>query len=148
MKKMILGLVLNLICSISLGHGESKPGPNGGFIRMPGAFHTELVLEKNQTFFDVYLLDMEFKNPRVKNSAVTAVLEQKRNKKVSFVCHEVDGHHYRCKSGDQSPIDFTKDLGQLSLNVKRDGVEGKALYELPLKWTEKSPPVMDHSAHH
>lgn len=49
-------------------HGEEKPGPNGGEIRMPGAFHTELKQVGRE--FHVYLLDLEFKNPMIENSGV------------------------------------------------------------------------------
>lgn len=49
-------------------HGEDKPGPHGGSIRMPGAFHTELVVKDG--VIEVYLLDMEWKNPSTKNSKV------------------------------------------------------------------------------
>ena len=42
----------------AFAHGEDKAGPHGGFIRMPGAYHTEVVpVSKNQA--KVYLLDMQ-----------------------------------------------------------------------------------------
>ncbi len=41
--------------------------PNGGFIKMPGAFHTEVV-PVGQNKLKVFLLDMNWKNPSILNS--------------------------------------------------------------------------------
>lgn len=59
------------MAGVAFGHGEDKPGPHGGAIRMPGAFHTELVKE-SPTKFKIYLLDIDFKKPVTKNSEVKA----------------------------------------------------------------------------
>lgn len=59
------------------GHGEDKPGPHGGLIRMPGAFHTE-VLVIDAGHLDVYLLDEHFENPTVEDSAVSVRMQGAR----------------------------------------------------------------------
>ena len=43
-KMMAFLVTFILMTSQSWAHGEDKYGPHKGFIRMPGAFHTELVL--------------------------------------------------------------------------------------------------------
>jgi len=146
MKKYFYILIATLISVNSFGHGENKPGPNGGFIRMPGVFHTEVVFDKKDDSFHLFLLDIEFKNPTVKNSSVDAILEQKRNKKVQFSCEVTGGNHYHCKP-DKG---YVKDSGKLVLKVRRDGAEGTSEYELPLRWAEgtKSEKKTDHSLHH
>ena len=62
----------------AFAHGENVLGPNGGHIRMPGAFHTELVQTSDQGF-KVFLLDVDWKNPVTSNSAVEARLRIKRS---------------------------------------------------------------------
>lgn len=143
--KFIYLIASLLISTKSFGHGEDKPGPNGGFIRMPGVFHTEVVPDKKDDSFHLFLLDLEFKNPTVKNSSVEALLEQQRNKKVKFSCEVMGGSHYHCKP-DKA---YSKDSGKLTLKVKRDGAQGSAEYQLPLKWNENSnkKKEMDHSHH-
>lgn len=144
--KIYIYLLTTLFVSVqSFGHGENKPGPNGGFIRMPGVFHTEVVPDKKDDSFHLFLLDLEFKNPTVKNSSVEALLEQKKNKKVKFACEVMGGNHYHCKP-DKG---YSKDSGKLTLKVKRDGAEGNAEYELPLKWAQGTPSKkeIDHSHH-
>ncbi len=144
--KIYIYLLTMLFVSVqSFGHGENKPGPNGGFIRMPGVFHTEVVPDKKDDSFHLFLLDLEFKNPTVKNSSVEALLEQKRNKKVKFSCEVMGVNHYHCKP-DKG---YSKDSGKLTLKVKRDGAEGNAEYQFPLKWAEDSQnkEEVDHSHH-
>ncbi len=143
MKNLVLAFSL-LLSTQSFGHGEDKPGPNGGFIRMPGVFHTEVVPDQKDNSFHLFLLDLEFKNPTVKNSTVDATLELKRNK-VTFKCEVMGGNHYHCKPNK----DYAKNSGRLVLKVKRDGANGTAEYQLPLKWANDShlKKEMDHSNH-
>lgn len=142
MLKNLFILILLFSSLQSFGHGENNPGPNGGFIRMPGAFHTELVFDKNDNSFYLYLLDINFKNPTAKNSFVEAVLEQKHNKSLKFACEVINENHFQCKTGKW----YSKDSGKLTLLVKRDEAEGTAIYNLPLKWENQDK--VDHSMHH
>lgn len=144
--KTYLFIVALLISVNSFGHGENKPGPNGGFIRMPGVFHTEVVPDQKDKSFHLFLLDLEFKNPTIKDSSVEAVLEQKRNKKVNFSCEVMGGSHYHCKPDKN----YNNESGKLTIKAKRDNAIGTSIYELPLKWEKGASgdhKNMDHSSH-
>ena len=60
--KMIFKALVLLIFSSSIAntHGMDKLGPHKGYVQMPGAFHTEVVQDKDGSF-RIYLLDVEFK---------------------------------------------------------------------------------------
>ncbi len=49
--------------------GEAKPGPNGGEVRTPGAFHVELKVSGREIW--VYLLDNNVEKPRTDKSSVS-----------------------------------------------------------------------------
>lgn len=101
MNKIVCSLLF--ISSIALAHGDDKPGPHGGKIDMPGAFHTEIVKKENG--FLVYLLDMDFANPSVKDSQVQATLKS-AGKTQTLVC-KTEKDYFFCtarvpKSGELS----------------------------------------------
>lgn len=125
MKKMIV-IFMFFACSFGLSHGGDEPGPHGGFIEMPGAFHTEVV-PVSDGVFNVYLLDMEFKNPSVKNSEVQAWLRSGK-KKTALDC-TAQKTYFHCVSADK------KLQGkELIIKAKREEMRGnEALYKLPLK---------------
>ncbi|MGE0762594.1 MAG: hypothetical protein AB7N80_04895 [Bdellovibrionales bacterium] len=130
--KLLLAITSLLMAVSQAGaHGEDRPGPNGGFIQMPGAFHTEVVpLKKNQVA--VYLLDMNWKDPRVSNSSVTAVYmsDHKTTQKVNGDCAPA-ANHFVCNFTNK--VDLTK-AGKLVLETKRNAQQGNpAIYKLPLK---------------
>lgn len=108
-------------------HGEDKLGPNGGFIRMPGAYHTEVVVDgKDQ--LKVFLLDINWKNPTTKNSSVELSFSGKS--KSSTQCNAKDDY-FSCPL--PSGIDLKK-KGQLTVTSQREGQKGnQASYALPLK---------------
>ncbi|MEK7690290.1 MAG: hypothetical protein AAB425_04645, partial [Bdellovibrionota bacterium] len=62
------------IPGLAWGHGEDKPGPHGGHIRMPGAFHTELLV-RSASEVDIFLLDVAWKNPTTQKSSVVVELK-------------------------------------------------------------------------
>jgi hypothetical protein len=121
-----LGITV-LVPAFALAHGESETGPNGGEIRMPGAFHVEAV--PGGSAVDVYLLDMHFENPEVDDSSVTATLRQD-GEKWSIDCRVAKaGEYFRCPV----PSDVDLNSGQLYINASRAGVPGApARYDLPL----------------
>ncbi len=135
---LIVGLLLP---TVALAHGEDQPGPHGGSIRMPGAFHTEVLINKDKSI-QVYLLDMNFKNPTTKDSKVGVRIENK--KKVStFECAPMDDH-FHCHSEDKSPL-----AGQLIVEATREKAVGnEAVYDLPLKYSSKSPKKSKGQHHH
>lgn len=115
-----------VISSVAWAHRENEPGPNGGHIRMPGAFHTEVVPEENGKFA-VYLLDIGFKNPVVKDSLVAARI--KKNDAISELTCVVQTYHFLCSTNESD----TTSSGELEVTAKRDGKQGTiAKYELPL----------------
>lgn len=112
-----LAILLMLATPGARGHGEDKPGPHGGEIRMPGAFHTELVIErdpgKKTGGAKIYLLDMESKNPVVKDSRVKISIDGAP----PTDCPAADDH-FRCPLGVGTEITVT---------AKRAGQQGNAV---------------------
>ena len=112
--------------SSAFAHGEDKPGPHGGVIRMPGAFHTEVVAQGDNAI-DVYLLDINWKDQTVKDSSVS-------------VSH-VDGQRLtalKCQ-GRENLFSCEAESGELksgalTLKSSRLGVQGvEVTYPLPLR---------------
>lgn len=127
-----------IVSSYALSHGENKLGPHGGYVRMPGAFHTELVEKKPKTL-EVYLLDINFKNPVIENSEVTAKLTNKTGKQQDTVncLAQKEKMNFECK------LDKDFSLYQkIKIKAIRNGIKSSkdADYEIPLK--------LDSSKHH
>jgi len=139
--KSALISVLFIFTSTSVfAHGEDKAGPHGGYIRMPGAFHTEVVNEKNG--FRIYLLDINWKNPSVMDSSVSATVIQGKSKSNLKCTKESDS--YLCLSK-------TTQKGELQIIAKREGQTGTtAYYNLPLKFEIPKNEMPEHSTqqHH
>ena len=133
-------LIFSLLATLSLNalaHGENKPGPHGGYIRMPGAFHTEVVKEKDG--YRVYLLDINWKNPSVLDSSVSASV-QVGKKTTELVCTK-QTDSYLCKS-------LLPQKGKLNIQAKREGQTGAvATYKLPLKFEIPENEMSEHSGH-
>jgi len=123
-----LFISVHLVSGAAWGHGEDKPGPHGGFIRMPGAFHTELVM-KSKKGLNVFLLDMEWANPTTESSSVKVVF--KSGKKESLLNCETKQDHFWCKAPKGISIVAP---GKVEITANRNGATGGlAVYELPLK---------------
>ena len=113
----------------SLGHGRDRSGPNGGDIQMPGAYHTELRLIASGNSFEVFLLDVNLKNPITKDSSVQADVQRDKNK-ISFGCTE-EGKSFMCKA----PQGFSlRDGDKITLRSKRGSLQGVSVYRYPLKF--------------
>jgi hypothetical protein len=140
-------LIFTIFASINAySHGEDKYGPYNGYIRMPGAYHTEVVPEGPDKF-KVYLLDMKWKNPTLKQSLVKAMLIEEKNK-VAVHCEAKD-NHYLCVL----PKGRNLNQGVLELESQRENQKGNvAIYKLPLKLEKSAEPEKskhdDHSGHH
>ena len=128
MKLFLLVLLSNIIISTSaFAHGEDKYGPNKGFIKMPGAFHTEVVPSTDGSYL-VYLVDFYNKNPTVKDSTVEFQVKND-DKVITFDCKIVNNTYYKCTTNEK-----IKANGQIILTAKRLGSQGRpAIYDLPLK---------------
>lgn len=118
-----LALLFTLIAGLNAGaHGEDKPGPHGGQIRMPGAFHTEVIAHSNG--YQIYLLDINFEKPTVKNSNVKASI--KSAGKVDQLKCETHPDHFFCKFSGPSPS------GTLVIESTRESAKGNAAqYNIP-----------------
>ena len=138
---LALTFILMTVSIRSFGHGEDKFGPNGGYLKMPGVFHTEVVLEKDGKI-KIYLIDINFKNPMIKNSKLTAAINSETKKELKCTTKR---DHFIC---DTKKSDLTK--GTLTIVAVRDTVKGaEAVYELPLVLAKTSTDMKteDHSNH-
>ncbi len=121
-------LLIALLSSgpLALAHGEDRHGPNGGFIRMPGAFHTEVV-PQGAGQIRVYLLDIDWKNPSVDRSSVNAKLTDKN---IQVAKCSPEANYFVC--GFEKPASLAR--GRLVIEATREGQKGNAVtYPLPLK---------------
>lgn len=147
MKKILLSVIITLSTMQVLAHGEDKPGPHGGHIKMPANFHTEVIADKDGSFH-IYLLDLQFQNPTVKDSEIKAYVKSGK-KKTNLKCTVMGTNHFHCKGA--KPIK----TGSLILKVKREGTWAgmDAKYDLPLKEFDVQPAAgtsvksEDHSKH-
>lgn len=120
-----------LLAPSSWGHGEDKLGPNGGYIRMPSNFHTEIV-PKGDSQFQVYLLDIQFANPTVDKSQLK-VLQKVKGQEYPVTC-QVAGTLYSCTLAKGQ----TLKAGELVIESERMGQRGVAVtYPLPLTLVKK-----------
>ncbi len=125
MKMILIALLFN--SSLLWGHGMNALGPNQGYIKMPGPFHTELVLI-NQSTVRVFLLDMKNENPTIENSSVKLRYKFKKLS-LQFKCRSNE-KYFECHSSKA----FDKDNGELFLLASRNGKTGtETSYTLPLK---------------
>ncbi|CAE80060.1 hypothetical protein AB1A81_10205 [Bdellovibrio bacteriovorus] len=142
---MKLLATLILLPALSWAHGEDKPGPHGGHIQMPGAFHTEITVDKDQSVH-VYLLDMNFANPTIKDSSVAVTAKNKKSE-IKYTCSVMGNDHYHCIPNGKVPAKTN-----LIVQATREKAVGnEAVYKLPLpafKESKKESKKEDHSHHH
>lgn len=134
-------LIFSTLTALSLNvfaHGEDKPGPHGGHIRMPGAYHTEVVKEKDG--YRVYLLDINWKNPSVLDSDVKASVQVSK-KNTELTCTK-ESDSYLCKSS-------LPQKGILNISSKREGQTGAtpSSHKLPLKFETPKNEMPEHKGH-
>ena len=119
-------LSLVLYSSSIFSMGGDKPGPNGGFISMPGTYHVELI-DKGQVF-RVYLLDIGMKNPTVENSNVTLKFTSTNSQEI--IC-KPEHNYFVCKK----PIGKLQNFKDVVVESTRNKVHANiATYKLPLKF--------------
>ena len=141
---LFISVIFSLTFSLSaFAHGEESPGPHNGYIKMLGTFHVEAAADTDGSFH-VFLLDVNFTNPTIKNSSVEMAFVQ-GGKKQPFKCEVMGNNHFHCKPQGK----YNLSSGKLFVKAKREGAEGEGFYDLPLKWqanAEKTK-TMDHSNH-
>ena len=127
---LVIGAALSLYSVSLFAHGEDKAGPHGGYVRMPGAFHTEVVKEGKDKL-RIYLLDLAWKNPSVKDSSVEAMIKDKKTTNILSCEKETDSYVCSSKKGT------LKLKGQLEILAMREGQVGiAAIYPLPFKFEQ------------
>lgn len=150
MKRLNLGflsLMLLLAPTVSRSHGEDKPGPNGGEIRMPGAFHTEVRGKSRE--FEIFLLDIGFKNPTIENSSVEVRVKPAKpgSKETALTCRASKAARpprFVCLSSSYLPV--AGDV--LLVKAKRGNLAGnEAEYKLPLLVAKSGVEDSHGSAH-
>jgi hypothetical protein len=72
-------------------------GPNNGLIKTSGSFHIEVVPDEIIDTYKVFLLDLNNKNPTVKDSSVELQLKES-NKMTPFYCSPMGVVHFHCAS--------------------------------------------------
>ncbi len=123
---MKLAFVTLLFSFAAFGHGMNKPGPNGGYIRMPGTYHVELVSTDAET--KVYILDMNFNKLPVASAQVSMSL--KGAKDFPIKCSK-DTDSFKCdiKGGE------LKMYKELTINSSKAGEPSVgSIYKLPLSF--------------
>lgn len=142
MKKNVLALsILLLVSSFAFAHGEDKPGPHGGFVRMPGAFHTEIAPDSD-TEFKMYLLDINWKNPSVKDSTIDIQFIDKSTK-IAVQCQQ-GINFFQC----QLAKGHTLKKGKLIVKASREKAVGSEVtYNLPLSFDSEDEHG-SHEGHH
>lgn len=112
---------------LAFAHGEDRPGPHGGIVRMPSGFHSEVVPIDSKSF-KVYLLDFYFKDPTIQNSKVDGTVEME-TRKFPIQC-QPKSEYYECTIQGADGVS----MGKLKLSTVRDGMTGAEMtYDLPLE---------------
>lgn len=142
MRSALMFCLLVLPTSMSWAHGEDKPGPSGGHIRMPGGFHTELTLDEQQGAH-IFLLDINFAHPTVKDSKIEMKWVSGKSE-IPFRCDVMGGDHFHCVPTQKYPAK----KGELRVLATREKSRGQeAIYKLPLP-PFKTDKKSDHETHH
>ena len=130
--------------AFAAAHGEDRPGPNGGYIRMPGAYHTEVVVTEPHRL-KVYLLDINWKNPTVKESGVKVSIASAKPASTDCIAAK---DHFVCELPKNVNLQSTGTLNLISTRAKQKGAG--ATYALPLSFgaAAAEPAKDEHHNHH
>lgn len=124
--KLAFVTILMTLSAQLFAHGMNKPGPNGGYIRMPGAYHVELVSTDTET--KVYILDIGFKKLPVTNALVSMSLKGAKDFPVK--CRK-EAEFFRCDIKG-SELKMYKELTITS--SKAGEKQASSVYSLPLSF--------------
>lgn len=117
-------LLATLLSQTAFGHGMNKAGPNGGYVRMPGNYHVELV-SKDKALI-VYFLDMMFKPIPIDQASVKLSLKGDKSFKTDCV---KEAASFKCDLKNES----LKNYKEVTLESTRDGkAKATSTYKLPL----------------
>lgn len=127
MNQLICAALTLLVSLTAFAHGEDKLGPHGGFIQMPGAYHTELVPEGTHTL-KVYFLDISWKPQAPNESSVSISYAGKKTLQATCESQET---HFACTFPPEVDLGKKGKLVVTSQHEKQKGNE--VTYKLPLK---------------
>jgi len=113
------------LANVAFGMGGNEFGPNGGYIKMPGAFHLELM--DSADTIKVYLLDMNIKNPTVEDSTVDVFLKNKE--KIKLICKPIT-NYFSCEKNKLN----LKKFKEIVIHSRRQKAKGfEVSFKLPLE---------------
>lgn len=127
MKASFVTLILaTLLSQSAFAHGMNKAGPNGGYVRMPGNYHVELVSKDKAVI--VYFLDMMFKPIAIDQASVKLSLKGDKSFKTDCV---KEAASFKCDLKNES----LKNYKEATLESTRDGKAiATSTYKLPLNF--------------
>lgn len=119
-------LLSTLVSQTAFAHGTNKAGPHGGYIRMPGNYHIELVPAPKE--LKVYFLDMMFAPISIDQASLTMTLKGKKQLKAECL---KELHFFRCDTKDQS----FKNYKEIVIESNREGkATAVSNYKIPLSF--------------
>lgn len=129
MKASFVTLILTTLLSQTVfAHGMNKAGPNGGYVRMPGNYHVELVSKEKEKAVIVYFLDMMFKPIAIGQASVKLSLKGDKSFKTDCV---KEAASFKCDLKNES----LKNYKEVTLESTRDGKAiATSTYKLPLSF--------------
>lgn len=127
MKASFVTLLLTAFLSQGVfAHGMNKAGPNGGYVRMPGNYHVELVPQEKAII--VYFLDMMFKPVSIDRASVKLTLKGAKSFKTDCTKEAMS---FKCELRNE----LLKNYKEAILESTRDGkAVATSLYKLPLNF--------------
>lgn len=129
LSQILLSLLLVNASSAIFAHGENIAGPHQGYIRMPGAFHTEVV-PNGEKHFKIYLLDFQFAEPTTEDSKVKVNFTVIPSLPKDVAC-TAEIEYFACHLDSNSKLE----RGVLAIRPTRLGIAGtEASYMLPLNF--------------
>ena len=119
-------LLATVLSQTAFAHGMNKPGPNGGYVRMPGNYHVELVAKEKSII--VYFQDVMFKPIPIEGASIKLSLTGDKSFKAECV---KEATSFKCDLKNES----LKNYKEISLESTKDGKRmGTSIYKLPLSF--------------
>lgn len=117
-----------LFSSNSFAHGMNKPGTNNGYVRMPGAYHVELVPVAEG--FRVYFQDIQFKAISTKDATLNLIV--KSNTVATIGCKKEGASAFLCPV-DKSALKGAREL-VLESSINNGKTKASSAYKYPLSF--------------
>jgi hypothetical protein len=133
MKKLkFLSFIITILIFVMLipkSYAEELRGPHGGYYRMSGRNHIEIISDLDGNFI-VYLLDLKLRNASIENSSVEVKVGADKNKLATLDCISMEDHFY-CSN---KKIILTNSNTKLYVKAKTLGKTLKEVnYPLPFR---------------